>query len=142
MLKFIEKEIDNLIKSENLESVVSKVDEIGFSFLMERISNEFNIKIYEEIWTQLIENEPVLILQDNMGWEKVAYYIDFPCHIIIKNSTDEISYLIKDSSALLKILKESTGFVFYLYANKRIVFFNDYDTLGVFDSASRSLHET
>lgn len=134
MLKFIEKEIDNLIKNEDLHKFIVKLNHINFSSLMDKIALTFNIDSSKEIWVQLMKSKPTLVLQGEDVWKESIDYIEFPCNIIITNSTDRVSYIIKSQNTLLKLLNETTGFVFYLYKNKRIVFFNDYDTLGVFDS--------
>ncbi|KPN71201.1 hypothetical protein [Neisseria sp. 83E34] len=139
MLNLIEQEIDSVIKNLNLN--IDKITE--FNIILQKISTEFSLDLkgrYEEIWLQLLKkNTPIFCIEDENGWkysaEKIAHY---PCFLMIDDSNNRAIYKINSPKDLNFMLEETTGFVYYLYNEKikRILFFNFYNVLAVFESTS------
>lgn len=80
---------------------------------------------------------PEFSLQDENGWRLSIEHIDtYPCYLVIDNSTDKVVYEVPTAKDMEFLLGETTGYTYYLCSRnlKRILFFNSYDVLAVFNA--------
>lgn len=139
----IANEIDQCL-SDHLINSIQRVSEARADVIVKQICLTFNIERTKDLggpartWVQLMSNNTIAFLEGNnpKGWSKASSLISYPAYLFFEQHQDNVVYECQNASDINLLLSETSGFEFYLVEQlyKKIVCFNFYDTLFLFES--------